>query len=113
MNTITVELCYVHDDGNVFLQSLTLPTACTIIEGLMASGWLELAEFSQLKAWLARTPHHQSPNHKAWLVGIFAQKKALNTPLRAGDRLEIYRPLALDPIKKRHSKANKIPKTTK
>ena len=31
-------------------------------------------------------------------VGIFGKVTKLNTPLRAGDRVEIYRPIVCDPL---------------
>ena len=34
-------------------------------------------------------------------VGIFGKLKALNTVLRQGDRVEIYRPLTADPMEAR------------
>jgi putative ubiquitin-RnfH superfamily antitoxin RatB of RatAB toxin-antitoxin module len=37
-------------------------------------------------------------------VGIFSRKVALDTPLATGDRVEIYRPLAVDPKEARRQK---------
>lgn len=45
------------------------------------------------------------PNHKAWYVGIYSQKKRLDTLLCDGDRIEIYRPLSYDPMVRRKSKS--------
>ena len=39
------------------------------------------------------------------VVGIFSQKIALDHPLSAGDRVEIYRPLIADPKETRRHKA--------
>ena len=38
-------------------------------------------------------------------VGIFGKLGQLNTPLRAGDRVEIYRPLSADPKEMRRQRA--------
>lgn len=38
-------------------------------------------------------------------VGIFGQSVALDTPVKAGDRIEIYRPLLIDPKEKRRQRA--------
>lgn len=38
-------------------------------------------------------------------VGIFSVKTALDTVLRAGDRVEIYRPLVIDPKESRRKRA--------
>lgn len=72
---INIEMCYIHDNGKVFWRSLELPNLATIADALTASGWLELPELHEFKAWLNHTPLHQNPNHKAWFVGIFSQKK--------------------------------------
>jgi putative ubiquitin-RnfH superfamily antitoxin RatB of RatAB toxin-antitoxin module len=40
-------------------------------------------------------------------VGIFGKKKALDTVLRARDRVEIYRPLVADPKDSRRKRAAK------
>lgn len=37
-------------------------------------------------------------------IGIFAQKIDWDTPLKTGDRLEIYRPLTINPMQKRAKK---------
>ncbi len=37
-------------------------------------------------------------------VGIFSKKVDWDTQLTAGDRVEIYRPLTIDPMKKRKNK---------
>ncbi len=39
------------------------------------------------------------------IVGIFSRKVALDYPLAAGDRVEIYRPLIADPKDARRQKA--------
>jgi len=38
-------------------------------------------------------------------VGIFGQRRALDSPLVDGDRIEIYRPLQLDPMAARRLRA--------
>lgn len=38
-------------------------------------------------------------------VGVFSQPVALDEPLRDGDRVEIYRPLQLDPKQMRRQRA--------
>jgi len=40
-------------------------------------------------------------------VGIFSQIVTLNTPVNDGDRIEIYRPLHIDPKKARSERAIK------
>ncbi len=40
-------------------------------------------------------------------VGIFSRIVSLDTPVKPGDRVEIYRPLSLDPMEIRRQRAKK------
>lgn len=40
-------------------------------------------------------------------VGIFSKVVQLDTPVKAGDRVELYRPLTLDPMETRRRRAKK------
>ena len=42
-------------------------------------------------------------------VGIFSKRVTLDAPLKAGDRVEIYRPLTIDPKELRRLKASANP----
>ena len=44
-------------------------------------------------------------------VGVFGRKAAMDTVLRNGDRVEIYRPLIIDPKEVRRQRALKQAKT--
>jgi len=46
-------------------------------------------------------------------VGVFGKRVRADTPLADGDRVEIYRPLALDPKERRRQRARKRGKTTR
>lgn len=46
---------------------------------------------------------HPETGHMS--VGIYAKQVSLEQVLREGDRIEIYRPLILDPKEKRRQKA--------
>lgn len=70
--------------------SLSLPPGATVREAIAASGVLERhAEID-----LAR--------HK---VGVHGQLKTLDAALRDGERVEIYRALAVDPKEARRARA--------
>lgn len=45
--------------------------------------------------------YQRNPETRNYPVGIFAKLKPLDTILQSGDRIEIYRPLTLDPKEKR------------
>jgi len=79
--TITVQVCYARP-GLQFLQTLQVASGATLEQAIRASGLLEQAEEIDLA-------HLR--------VGIYGKLKTLDTLLRAGDRVEIYRPLSADP----------------
>ena len=89
--TIHVELCYATPQ-QVMLRALAVAEGTTIEQAIRASGLL--AEVPEID--LANCP-----------VGIYSKKKPLDTPLRAHDRIEIYRPLVADPKDSRRKRAEK------
>lgn len=100
MTQIAVSLGFVDEDGRQLYRELSVAAGTSIYQLLMAN--------DDLPPWLmdwCRTHPEDTPNHTAWFVGIYSQKKPLNTILQDGDRVEIYRPLNLDPMAKRKSKA--------
>ena len=68
---------------------LDLPAGATLRDALAASGF-ELDREKQA-------------------FGIFGKRTALGHPLTEGDRVEIYRPLAVDPKEARRLRARKKP----
>jgi len=46
-------------------------------------------------------------------VGVFSKLVSLDAIVQAGDRIEIYRPLTIDPKDARRAKAEKVAKPTK
>ncbi|MCL1623150.1 RnfH family protein [Moraxella sp. Tifton1] len=101
---IDIALSYVSLDKEQLYHEMTVPVGTTIHQALMMSGWLDLAVLQEFAAWCQ---HHAQadPNHKAWYVGIYSQKKRLDTILCAGDRIEIYRSLTHDPMSRRKQKS--------
>ncbi len=86
---IKVELGYARPD-NQALISLDVVDDATVESAIRESGFLE--KFKEID--LAQNQ-----------VGIFGKTCALNTVLRAGDRVEIYRPLITDPKAARRRRA--------
>ena len=86
---IAVEVCYARPDEQVIV-ALQVPRGTTLREAIEQSGILE------------RFPEIDLARNK---VGVFGK---LNKPayvLRAGDRVEIYRPLLADPKEIRKQRA--------
>lgn len=74
----------------VFLRELELAWSATVKDAIEASGFRD--------AW-------PEVEVKAERLGIFARKAAFSTPLRDGDRVEIYRDLKMDPKEARRKRA--------
>jgi len=77
-----VEVVYARPEG-AQVASLDLPAGATLLDAITASGF----------------------KIENQLVGIFGQRAALDTPLKPGDRVEIYRPLEIDPKEARRRRA--------
>ena len=85
---VDVEVIYVPINQQTIHVRLTLAEGSTVFDALQESGL-----------------YMSHPEVKAMSVGIFAKIVALNTVVKSGDRLEIYRPLLIDPKEKRRQRA--------
>ena len=91
---ITVEVAYGRPDEQ-FLIAVEVPADCTVEAAIRASGVLE--KYPEIDLARNRT-------------GIFSRLAKHATVLKAGDRVEIYRPLTADPKEVRRELA-KLGKT--
>jgi putative ubiquitin-RnfH superfamily antitoxin RatB of RatAB toxin-antitoxin module len=80
--------------GGVFEVALRLPVGATVGEAIEASRVREARPDVEINADR---------------IGIFSRKATFDTPLRDGDRVEIYRPLKIDPKEARRRRAQKQP----
>lgn len=78
---LQVQVCYATPLREL-LRDLTVEQGTTIEQAIVQSAILQAVPGIDL----ARQP-----------VGLFGKKRALDTVLRAGDRIEIYRALVADP----------------
>lgn len=86
---INVEIAYARADQQCVL-ALEISADSTIKQAILASNMLELfpeIDLTQLA------------------VGVFGQRKLLTDKVMPGDRIEIYRPLTLDPMISRRLRA--------
>jgi len=86
---ITVQVCHV-DGQRQFLREFDVPVGTTIQQAIELSGLyaeLGVGALNDLK------------------VGIYSRLKTLDTVLRERDRVEIYRPLQVDPKMARRKRA--------
>jgi len=85
----TVEVAYATATKQLIL-ALQVPEGTTVAEAIALSNMAK---------------HFPEEDFSKPAVGIFSQICALNKPLKAGDRVEIYRPLLCDPKQARRERA--------
>lgn len=88
----SVEVAYAEKDKQVLIR-LDVPEGATVLEAIKAS--TVLIQFPNLAAAGVLSDS----------VGIFGKLCTLETLLKAGDRVEIYQPLMIDPKEGRRLKA--------
>lgn len=81
---VNVELVYLAKDSPAFYRELSLPAGTTVGEAL-----------SHAKIY------ERHPETRDLAVGIYTKLVSMDTVLRDGDRIELYRPLLVDPKEKR------------
>lgn len=96
VDTIAIELVYALPDQQTLL-ALQVPVGCSVIEAVKRSGLLE--RFPEIDMQTAS-------------FGIFSKLEKLPAQrvLQAGERVEIYRPLLIDPKEARKARAEKARK---
>ena len=78
---LRIELAYSAAPRQVQCLALELPAGSTLADALAASGWLEVYSWA--------------PGDLC--CGIWGRVQPLDHALRDGDRVEVYRPLTVDP----------------
>jgi uncharacterized protein len=91
---LSIEVCYALPDGQTLIP-VELPEGATAQQALDASGILQ------------RYPQIDLARQK---VGVFGKLKPLDTVLADHDRVEIYRPLIVDPKAARQRRVEKTRK---
>jgi len=91
VSSIRIEVAYAMPDKQVLLE-VTVPEGSTVGDGIELSAIR--ADFPDMEINPAS-------------VGIFSRKVALSDVLQEGDRIEIYRPLIVDPKELRRQRARK------
>ena len=84
--SLTVKVAYSLRAGVVDEAELAVPADAVLLDALRASGVLE---------------RHPEIDIGSTRFGIWGQLRALDAALRDGDRIEIYRPLQVDPMEAR------------
>ena len=89
--TLQIEVAYATPEQQQII-TLNVPEHSTIEQAIQSSGILQ---------------HFPEIDLKQNAVGIFGKVCVLNQTLRTGDRIEIYRPLQIDPKQARKQRAAK------
>jgi uncharacterized protein len=84
-HTITVDVVYASAEQQI-LRRIELVEGSTVMQAIDASGIAEML------------PHAAVDPDR---LGIFSRKVSAQQVVQAGDRIEIYRPLALNPMEAR------------
>ena len=88
---VNVSVVYAHTDGTWFNAECVLPDGARLADAVRASGILSVYPDWQLDELN---------------VGIFGHRQSLDSILHENDRVEIYRPLKIDPKDRRRVKVN-------
>lgn len=94
-NPITIEVAYALEEVQ-YLYSQKVEEGTTVEQALKQSKLLA-----------------EIPNLNIEKVGIFGKLTKVDTVLREGDRIEVYRPLKVDPRDRRREKVEKQRKAEK
>jgi uncharacterized protein len=78
---MNVGVCYAEVDRQLWMR-LEVPDHSTVAEAIQLSGLLKL---------------YPEINLDTQKVGIFGKIAKLDSPVQEGDRVEIYRPITVDP----------------
>lgn len=86
---IPVELVFAAPE-QLWRRRLDLPAGATIADAVAGSGFQE------------QFPDYDLPS---LAVGVYGRRRDPETPVQAGDRIEIYRALTFDPMESRRRRA--------
>lgn len=89
---LDIEVAYSPTPRQVDRVALTLPAGSTVAQALKASGLLA---------------RHGLPLDDTLSVGVWMKARPLGTVLRPNDRVEIWRPLTVDPKEARRQRYRK------
>lgn len=92
---VEVSICFAKPDA-VFLKAIAVTVGSTIAQAIEASGLLQACP---------------EVDPTTMRVGIFGKLKTLDTVVRDGDRVEVYRALVADPKSARHKRVMRTRRT--
>lgn len=90
--TLQVQVAYSPSPEQVDLVTVSVPAGATVADALKASGLLE---------------RHGLALDASTACGVWSKMRPLDHPIREGDRVEVYRPLRVDPKEARRQRYRK------
>ena len=87
-----VEVVYIAHDQTTYEYKVDLPESATILDAIQKSGVM------------LACPEIDLNRQK---IGVYSKRRVLTDRVQEGDRVEIYRPLLIDPKEARRQKAKK------
>ncbi|HWU75866.1 MAG TPA: RnfH family protein [Rhodanobacter sp.] len=90
MHEITVEVVFAGAGQSILSRCVEVAAGCTLMQAIEACGIVDLLPANAI-----------DPGR----LGIHGHKASPEQQLRDGDRIEIYRPLTLDPMEARRRRA--------
>ena len=81
--SLSVTVAYSPAAGIVDVVTVHLPPGATLLDALNESGLLQ---------------RHPAIDPRVQAVGVWGQRRSVDSVLRDGDRVEVYRPLVIDPM---------------
>ena len=96
---VTIIAVYAPQARKVVEKHLQLPVGSTVWQALQAAGFSELPQVQVMhQAMLqAAEPDAKAQAAGGWACGVWGKQVAPEHVLRDGDRVELYRPLLVDP----------------
>lgn len=102
-NMLSISLAFAPSvEVNLYVDT-SIEAGTTLYQALVQVGWLD--EYPDLKQWCEENKDNLKIDNKSWRVGVYSQKRPLSYILQPHDRVEVYRPLTIDPMRKRKRRA--------
>lgn len=93
--SMEVEVAFSAQARDVSLATLRLPAGSRLADALRACPWTAVRRLPEA------VPGTEAAT---WAVGVWGRPQPLDHPLRTGDRVEVWRPLAVDPKEARRER---------
>lgn len=90
---LAISVVYAETDGSWFRRELSLSKGATVRDALLNSDFLSA---------------HPECLMEQLVVGIYSHRRSLDTILQNHDRVEVYRPLKIDPRVSRKDRVNSV-----